>query len=249
MKHGYTHYTRAAVTIAAIAMASVLHSPMGAQETGAGPFSADFDSTLVNDVTVLSGKAVRDNVISAGRRDSILTFVNDSIPKDSPALRITVLKGILSRIDDEYDKAILPGSIFMDIPKELIMSMIPSSLPVPETFVDKNRKKLAAQINGITAVKTDIARSLAASAPPALPTFAVYIGKLLFGLGMPPSGNAVPVMNGLYYIYMPGGRPLEFDESVFKDRKHFDPDVYKFLKPQMQYDPYEGRHFKAGYTP
>ena len=163
MKHGYTHYTRAAVTIAAIAMASVLHSPMGAQETGVGPFSADFDSTLVNDVTVLSGKAVRDNVISAGRRDSILTFVNDSIPKDSPALRITVLKGILSRIDDEYDKAILPGSIFMDIPKELIMSMIPSSLPVPETFVDKNRKKLAAQINGITAVKTDIARSLAAS--------------------------------------------------------------------------------------
>ena len=56
-------------------------------------------------------------------------------------------------------------------------------------------------------------------------------------------------MNGLYYIYMPGGRPLEFDESVFKDRKHFDPDVYKFSKPQMQYDPYEGRHFKAGYTP
>lgn len=72
------------------------------------------------------------------------------------------------------------------------------TLPVPETFVDKNRKKLAVQINGITAVKTDIARSLAASAPPALPPVAVYIGKLLFGLGMPPSGNAVPVMNGLY---------------------------------------------------
>ena len=78
------------------------------------------------------------------------------------------------------------------------------TLPVPETFVDKNRKKLAAQINGITAVKTDIARSLAASAPPALPTFAVYIGKLLFGLGMPPSGNAVPVMNGLYSSPSPG---------------------------------------------
>ena len=40
-----------------------------------------------------------------------------------------------------------------------------------------------------------------------------------------PSGNAIPVMNGLYFIYMPGGQPLEFDESVFKDRKHFDPEL------------------------
>lgn len=78
--------------------------------------------------------------------------------------------------------------------------------------------------------------------------FAKTLDKV-FGLGMSPNPGARPVMNGLYYQYMPGGQPLEFDESVYKDREHFDPNVYKFSKPQMQYDSYEGRHFKAGYTP
>ena len=238
-----------AVTAAVILLAGVLHCPIYAQRAGTDRVTEDFDSTLVSNVRDLSGKAVRHNVISAGQRDSILSFIDNSMPKDSPQLRIDILKRILSRIDEEYDRTIPSGNINSAIPKELIMSLIPTSLPVPETFVDKNREKLSAQIMAITSVKTDIAKSIAASTPFNLPLGVIYFGRLLFGLGMPVSGNAIPVMNGLFYIYMPGGKPLEFDESVFKDREHFDPNVYKFSKPQMQYDLHEGLHFKANNLP
>lgn len=210
---------------------------------------ADFEATLKDNIMTLSTRAVRDSIITADRQDSLLAYVNDSIPKDSPQLRISILKGILTEIDRQYDKVIPKGNIFQSIPKELILSMIPGILPIPETYTDPKREIFLKQMESVSAVKADIAESFALSRPLALPDWAAGIGRLLFGLGLPPSRNAIPVMNGLYFIYMPGGQPLEFDESVFKDRKHFDPEVYKFSKPQMQYDLHEGLHFKANNLP
>lgn len=67
--------------------------------------------------------------------------------------------------------------------------------------------------------------------------------------GMDPSFKSTAVMNGLYYIPCVPGQPLEFDESIFKDTKHFDPLVYRPTKPQMEYDLGEGLHFRAYSTP
>ena len=209
----------------------------------------DFAKTLEKEIGILTDKAVKDNVFDSSRRDSVMLFVRDSVPKDSPQLRIDALKRILSEIDAEYDRAMMDADVYDIIPKELATSMLPSTLPIPDTFVDRKREKFLAQQRAVEDVKASIARSLAGAKQPNLPPVLAYIGRLLFGLGMSPNPGARPVMNGLYYQYMPGGQPLEFDESVYKDREHFDPNVYKFSKPQMQYDPYEGRHFKAGYTP
>ena len=231
-----------ACAAACVAAESFLCMDVCAQES-------DFEATLKDNILTLSSRAVRDSIITADRQDTLLAYVNDSIPKDSPQLRISILKGILTEIDRQYDKVIPKGNIFQSIPKELILSMIPGILPIPETYTDPKREIFLKQMESVSAVKADIAESFALSRPLVLPDWAAGIGRLLFGLGLPPSRNAIPVMNGLYFIYMPGGQPLEFDESVFKDRKHFDPEVYKFSKPQMQYDLHEGLHFKANNLP
>lgn len=131
---------------------------------------------------------------------------------------------------------------------------VPRILPLPEDYVDRKMERFKAEMEAAKKVKDYTTRYLEHISP--WMSTSKY-SSLFYGLagffiptnGMDPSFKSIPVMNGLYYIPRVPGQPLEFDESIFKDTKHFDPNVYKPTKPQMEYDPGEGLHFRAFSTP
>lgn len=131
---------------------------------------------------------------------------------------------------------------------------VPRILPLPEDYVDRKMERFKAEMEAAKKVKDYTTRYLEHISP--WMSTSEY-GNLIYGLarffiptnGMDPSFKSIPVMNGLYYIPCVPGQPLEFDESIFKDTKHFDPLVYRPTKPQMEYDPCEGLHFRAFSTP
>lgn len=131
---------------------------------------------------------------------------------------------------------------------------VPRILPLPEDYVDRKMERFKAEMEAAIKVKEYTTRYLEHISP--WMSGSKY-GYLIYGLagffiptnGMDPSFKSTAVMNGLYYIPCVPGQPLEFDESIFKDTKHFDPLVYRPTKPQMEYDPCEGLHFRAFSTP
>lgn len=132
--------------------------------------------------------------------------------------------------------------------------LVPRILPLPEDYVDRKMERFKAEMKAAITVKELTSRYLE-HVKPWMSTS--RYGNLIYGLagffiptnGMDPSFKSIAVMNGLYYIPCVPGQPLEFDESIFKDTKHFDPNVYRPTKPQMEYDLGEGLHFRAFSTP
>lgn len=131
---------------------------------------------------------------------------------------------------------------------------VPRILPLPEDYVDREMERFKAEMEAAIRVKDYTTRYIEHIRP--WMSGSKY-GNLIYGLagffiptnGMDPSFKSIAVMNGLYYIPCVPGQPLEFDESIFKDTKHFDPNVYRPTKPQMEYDLGEGLHFRAFSTP
>ena len=105
---------------------------------------------------------------------------------------------------------------------------VPRILPLPEDYVDRKMERFKAEMEAAKKVKDYTTRYLEHISP--WMSTSKY-SSLFYGLagffiptnGMDPSFKSIPVMNGLYYIPRVPGQPLEFDESIFKDTKHFDP--------------------------
>ena len=57
------------------------------------------------------------------------------------------------------------------------------------------------------------------------------IARLLLGGSAAYNPKATPMMNGLWYMPIPPGKPESFDETVFWE-KNFDPRVYKSSVPK-----------------
>lgn len=203
---------------------------------------------LEKEVIILADKGMDEGMISKEFRDSVVTFVRDSLPSDDPQLRTGILEKIMSEIDSRCDRVKKLNDIQIDT--HLIRGLVPGVLPLPEDYVDRATERFRAEMAAASAVKELTTRYLERLKPfyADMPVI-VCIARMFLNGGMDTSFKTIPVMNGLYYIPRVGGQPLEFDESVFKDREHFDSDVYKYTRPQMQYDMYEGLHFKATSTP
>ena len=75
---------------------------MSAQEKGMeDPTEPDCEVMLLEDISRLGERAVRDNVISEDERENICIFVRDSLP-GGKELKLRALKQIRDELDEQY---------------------------------------------------------------------------------------------------------------------------------------------------
>lgn len=218
-----------ACCISATAQTALSKETEAAGKTDMAPVKTETDSvkTLAAEVIRFAEKAAEDGAITYEARDSIET---------------------------RYDRMGVPDRGTTAPDRQTISSILPGVLPLPDDFVDRQTERFRKEMAAAMTVK-DLTAQYLERIKPWQPRNR-YLQGLYFLLchfiptnGMDPSFKSVAVMNGLYYIPCVPGQPLEFDESIFKDTKHFDPLVYRPTKPQMEYDLGEGLHFRAYSTP
>lgn len=209
--------------------------------------------TLAAEVSGLAGRAAEDGAITTEERDSVLILLSRPMP-DGKGLTVDFLKAVLDSIETRYDRMAVPDRGTTAPDRQMISTMLPGVLPLPDDFVDKRMERFRREMAAAQTVK-DLTTQYLERIKPWQPKnrylqllFALF-GHFIPTNGMDPSFKSTAVMNGLYYIPCVPGQPLEFDESIFRDTKHFDPLVYRPTRPQMEYDPGEGLHFRAYSTP
>ncbi len=219
-------------------------SPEGNRSSSA----QELDDILRKDVETYARRAADEKIISIAEKESILRFVQDSLPEDK-RLRINVLKQLRDRIDMEYDEMIqryLSRADEMDIYGKTMVERI---LPEPEDYTPENIKKLKKEQEAALRIRKYTAKFIKATAPVKMGPVMQTALRLIAGRGTSHSPElsdreVVPVHGGLYNIYMPGWKPSGIDPSLFDDTKHFDPSVYKRPVPKMDYDPHPDKHFR-----
>ena len=241
--------------ILALVLVLGMHSACCISATAQTALSKETDSvkTLAAETIRLAEKAAEDGAITSEARDSVITLLNRPMP-DGNGLNIDFLKAVRDSIETRYERMAVPDSGTSTPDRQMIRSMLPGVLPLPDDFVDKQTERFRKEMAAAMTVK-DLTTQYLERIKPWQPKNK-YLQGLYFLLchfiptnGMDPSFKSTAVMNGLYYIPCVPGQPLEFDESIFKDTKHFDPLVYRPTKPQMEYDLGEGLHFRAYSTP
>ena len=245
-----------ACCISATAQTALSKETEAAGKTDMAPVKTETDSvkTLAAETIRFAEKAAEDGAITSEARDSVITLLNRPMP-DGNGLNIDFLKAVRDSIETRYDDIITPEDNAAGVPdRQTVSSMLPGVLPLPDDFVDKQTERFRKEMAAAMTVK-DLTTQYLERIKPWQPKNK-YLQGLYFLLchfiptnGMDPSFKSTAVMNGLYYIPCVPGQPLEFDESIFKDTKHFDPLVYRQTKPQMEYDLGEGLHFRAYSTP
>ncbi len=164
------------------------------------------DSLLLDDINAYVSRAHKDRIISKEKSDSIMKFINDSLPS-SQDLRISILMDIRDEIDRLYDEYLtrldeLASSDYT----YMASSMLPTLLHEPEGLPDPFKERRKAELEAVMRTK-ELAAMHFEQQRCKIPGWALFVLKLLFNAGMDTSGKSMAVYQGLYYIDIPGGQP------------------------------------------
>lgn len=196
------------------------------------PPKPDRETVLLEDISRLSERAVRDNVISEDERENISIFVRDSLP-GGKELKLRALKQIRDELDEQYAEMVRNSQQMFDDFGYIGSRMLPGLLEIPDDYVSPEERQKAQMMLAKANGGIDKKELMKYVKPLPMKPWLMYTLRFLFGAGvnMRPERwdyTVVPQMGGLYHIIMPGGRP---DDS-WRDR------------PKMTYDPHPDRHFR-----
>ena len=206
--------------IAIYALLTAVFACIPAMEADGQDTITDRSSVLAADIRDLARKAFMFGLIDENGRDSLTDKAADIAGRQA----VTELEAIrmqwedsLSFLEDlDYDKIF--GDLTSDIIDSDVMAekMLPVLLSIPEM-----REKF-----GTLTVEE------------ALERIAWILARLLLGGSAPFDPDAIPMMNGLWYMPIPPGKPESFDERLLWD-DNFDPRVYKSAIPEPVITPEE----------
>lgn len=117
--------------------------------------------------------------------------------------------------------------------------MLPSLLSIPETkeqFGPLTTEQALERIDELLGRNLAYEKKVASMSKWERTAWAVT--RLFFGGSAPYNPKAVPMMNGLWYMPVPPGKPESFDDTIFWD-DNFNPQVYKSSRPKPVISPEE----------
>ena len=206
-------------------MLIVLPVSLEAQET-------DREQVLVNDITRLGERAVRDRVISEDERLDINKFVRDSLPEERN-LKIRALEQIRNELDEQYAEMVRQAQELIDESGYIGDQMLPEKLCEPEGYESPQEKRKAREIAAVVTAGSNMKEILKYVRPLPMKPWLLATLRMLFGNGVSQRPQrwdytVVPQMGRVYDIIIPGGQP---DDS-WRDA------------PKMYYDPHPDKHFR-----
>lgn len=201
----------------------------------------DRPAVLAADIRDLAQKAYLYGLIDKDGRDSLATEAE----RESVLRAIPELEAIRAQWEDslsfmeklDYDGIIEELTSDMTDRKTLAERMLPALLAIPEMkerFGPLTVEEALARIDEL--LGRDLAYEKKMASMSKAERAAWTIARMLFGGSAAYKPDAIPMMNGLWYMPIPPGEPESFDETIFRD-KNFDPNVYKTSIPEPVYNP------------
>ena len=206
---------------------------MAAQESSLEPsHDSDREHVLLNDISRLSERAVRDHVISPDEKHLLQDFIRDSLP-DGNNIRIKALEQIRDELDEKYADKVRQAQKLLDEAGYIGGQMLPDQLYEPEDYVSPEKKRRGLELAAAAGAAIDMNELMKYVKPLPIKPWLMTSLRMLFGRGVSQRPQrwdytTVPQMGGVYNIIIPGGRP---DDS-WRDA------------PKMAYDPHPDKHFR-----
>lgn len=191
----------------------------------------DRPAVLRADIRDLATKAYMFGLLDEKGRDSLINTAGYIIP-ELEAIRAS-WEEKLSFLEKLYNDETLSGITDAGTDRELIKEkMLPILLSIPETeeqFGPLTTEQALERIDELLGRNLAYEKRVASMSKGERIAWA--IAKLLLGGSAAYNPKATPMMNGLWYMPIPPGKPESFDETVFWE-KNFDPRVYKSSVPE-----------------
>lgn len=191
----------------------------------------DRPAVLRADIRDLVTKAYMFGLLDEKGRDSLINAAGYIIP-ELEAMRAS-WEEKLSFLEKLYNDETLSGITDAGTDRELIKEkMLPILLSIPETeeqFGPLTTEQALERIDEL--LGRDLAYEKRVASMSKGERIAWTIARLLLGGSAAYNPKAKPMMNGLWYMPIPPGKPESFDETVFWE-KNFDPRVYKSSVPK-----------------
>ncbi len=191
----------------------------------------DRPAVLRADIRDLAKKAYMFGLLDEKGRDSLINAAGYIIP-ELEAMRAS-WEEKLSFLEKLYNDETLSGITDAGTDRDLIKEkMLPILLSIPETeeqFGPLTTEQALERIDEL--LGRDLAYEKRVASMSKGERIAWTIARLLLGGSAAYNSKATPMMNGLWYMPIPPGKPESFDETVFWE-KNFDPRVYKSSVPK-----------------
>lgn len=191
----------------------------------------DRPAVLRADIRDLATKAYMFGLLDEKGRDSLINAAGYIIP-ELEAMRAS-WEEKLSFLEKLYNDETFSGITDAGTDRELIKEkMLPILLSIPETeeqFGPLTTEQALERIDEL--LGRDLAYEKRVASMSKGERIAWTIARLLLGGSAAYNPKATPMMNGLWYMPIPPGKPESFDETVFWE-KNFDPRVYKSSVPK-----------------
>ena len=191
----------------------------------------DRPAVLRADIRDLATKAYMFGLLDEKGRDSLINAAGYIIP-ELEAMRAS-WEEKLSFLEKLYNDETLSGITDAGTDRDLIKEkMLPILLSIPETEEQFGPLTTDQALERIDEwLGRDLAYEKRVASMSKGERIAWTIARLLLGGSAAYNSKATPMMNGLWYMPIPPGKPESFDETVFWE-KNFDPRVYKSSVPK-----------------
>lgn len=150
--------------------------------------------------------ALRDGILSGSEADSQQRLTQYSA---GDGVTLTVLSGIIHDIDSLYDASMKNVNTYYerDLAYYRVSGMLPSILEIPEEYMSPRDRRARLDWEAERRVKTSMARTFESERPSTLVEYIIKYSTVFFHNDYGLAGKAIPQQGGLYYIYVPPGRP------------------------------------------
>lgn len=221
----------------------ILFHTVSASGQNPGDTITDRQAVLKADIRDLAAKAYMFGILDENGRDSLISLTarpdsSDAIP-ELEAMRAQ-WEEKLSFLEKIYSDEVFGNLTSAIIDKKAAAEkMLPILLSVPEIrekFGPLTFEQAMERLNDL--LGRDLAYERHVASMSKGERIAWMIARMLFGGSAQYKPNAIPMMNGLWYMPIPAGKPEQFDETLFWDG-NFDSRVYKSSVPEPVIPPEE----------
>lgn len=167
---------------------------------------AMLEDRLREETDLFIRNAQRDGILSGPEADSLLQISQYSA---GDGVSLAVLRGIIQDLDSLYDASMKAVDTYYEesLTYYRVSGMLPSILEIPEEYMSPRERRARIEQDATRRVITSMSNTFEAEKPSTLVEYIIKFSNVFFHNDYGLAGKAIPQRGGLYYIYVPPGRP------------------------------------------
>lgn len=201
-----------------ILLCAILTSVLPTASTDSLSISSDLH---IKEALALVEKSAQEHIISNNCKDSLILVIN-SLPGETKGTD-DKLQSLVAGLENKWDKAmkIIDNSAIATV--ERLRWLYNDMLPIPEDYLDPKELE---KMNGERAMASLINALSSSFNYQKLWKWQIWLDRItnggfcLFGNMDVYNGRKIPQMGGLYYISVPGGKPIDISLSRKTQNHH-----------------------------